>query len=41
MNEKNGVPAIEQSALNNFLGYFYLCFADIKLDNIFIYALQI
>lgn len=36
MNEKNGVPAIEQSALNNFLGYFYLCFADIKLDNIFI-----
>lgn len=36
MEEKDGIPAIEQSALNNFLGYLYLCFADIKLDNTFI-----
>lgn len=36
MEERDGIPAIEQSALNNFLGYLYLCFADIKIDNIFI-----
>lgn len=36
MEEKNGIPAIEYSALNNFLGYFYLCFADIKIHDTFI-----
>lgn len=35
MSDKEGMPAIEQSPLNNFLGYLYLCFAELKIyDNL-------
>lgn len=35
MSDKEGIPPIEQSTLNNFLGYLYLCFAELEIyDNL-------